>query len=124
MSKLTQLDVLNAFKPLRYTYKEILRDWLRKHNKKGVKYTRRLRGEYIDEDGYSHYAERFWCDPLIIEFDGQISIDENTLPVLSITKMKTIFKKAGYQEPNWDYLSKHYDSETLLIDYFNDTYKG
>ena len=121
MSKLSKRERLNALQALIIAYREILQDWLRNNNKKGVRYTIRMRREWV-EGGQTHFGEREFCEPMRIKKDGDLVITSETLPYLSITKMNSIFKKAGYAPPPWEYLATHYSAEDRAVILFNADY--
>lgn len=121
MSKLSKRDRLNALQALIIVYREMLQDWLRDHNKKGVRYTIRMRREW-KEGMQTHLGEREFCEPMKIAKDGDLTITEDTLPYLSIKKMDAIFKKKGYAPPPWEYLATHYSAEDRAVILFNADY--
>lgn len=124
MSKLSKKDRLNALQALLSAYREILQDWLRDNNKKGVQYTIRQRREWKDEDGYSHWGEREYTELQTIKSDGDLIVDNDTLPWLTIKEMNEIFKDAGYEEPPWEYLAKNSDAHSRAVHLFDLTHKS
>lgn len=124
MSKLTKKDKLNALKAIRYIYRQELIKWLQEHNKKGIRYTKRARRIWTDDEGFNHIGEREWCEPMTIKFDGEITDWENTLPWLKTETMNTIFRRAGLGAVDFEKISKRHTWFDRLVDYFDDTYKG
>lgn len=122
-SGLTRKKRLLALKALREVYKNILRNWLKLHNKKGVKYTVRAHREWIDENGWNHLGEREYSEPISVLFDGQVLDFENTLPFLSVKKMNDLFIKEGFPPVNFEKLSQRHSATDRLIDFFNDSYE-
>lgn len=90
-----QKEILLALKALQFRYKKVLIDWLKSHNKKGVKYTVRFRQEWQDDDGWSHWGERNYAPPSKIERDGELSINDDYLPYLTPKKMNKLFSEHG-----------------------------
>ncbi len=123
MSELTKLERLLALKALRFAYKEVLVRWLKRHNKKGVKYTIRMRREWLDEDGYTHLGEREYCEPMTIKSDGELTDFEETLPYLKPETMNKIFEKAGLGPVDFKRLSTRHSWFDRAVDYLNDTYE-
>lgn len=120
---MSETEILKAFKALKLDYKGILNKWLSENIKKGVKYTYLVRPETVDVEGYTHLDERIYCPPKTIKEDGEFTEVYDFLPVLSIRKMNALFKKAGYEAPNWEHLSKNYTAMDRLVDYINEEYR-
>ena len=123
MSKLSKKQILNALQALLSAYKDILREWLRDNNKKGVKYTKRMRRDTV-MGGYTYLGEREFCEPMTIKRDGELVIDKDTLPWLTFKKMNEIFKEKGYETPPWEYLSRNYNAYDRAVHLFDLTYKS
>lgn len=114
---------LLALKGLRFVHKQALRNWLTKHNKKGVTYTVRQRTSWIDEYGFTHLGEREYGQPTKIAFNGELKDFKNTLPFLTFKKMNEIFVLAGLAPIDFNRLSERHIGWDRLIDFFNDTYE-
>ena len=121
---LTKQQKLMALKGLRIAYREVLMDWLKKHNKRGVKYTYLKRKEWVDEDGWNHLGEMEYVEPESILFDGQTISSDNFLPFLSVKKMNKLFNKAGFASLDFEDLAIPKTGLERLVDFFNDTYQN